>query len=64
MPRCKAQKKEPHCGEEQMGFSGIFVCSQSGYHPQGDAEKVAIIHPQEDFVKSGYKLDMKCQNFN
>jgi hypothetical protein len=25
---------------------------------------VAIIHPQEDFVKSGYKLDMKCQNFN
>jgi hypothetical protein len=28
----------------------VFVCSQSGY---------LIIHPQEDFVKFGYRPDMK-----
>jgi hypothetical protein len=25
------------------GFEGIFVCSQNGYHPHKDVEKVVII---------------------
>ncbi len=36
-------------------FKEFFVCSQSGNHPQEDAEEM-VDHPQEeDLAKSGYK---------
>jgi len=31
-------------------FPGICVCSQSGYYPYKDIEKVAIIHSYEDLA--------------
>jgi hypothetical protein len=37
--------------QQQGLFSGIFVCSQSGYHPYEDIEKVAIINSYEDLAR-------------
>jgi hypothetical protein len=44
-------------------FLGIFVCSQSGYHPLEDAKK-SDNHPLEDLAKFGNKPDMKVQYFS
>ncbi len=41
----------------------IFVCGESGYHPQDNCKK-SDKHPQEDLAKSGYKPNMKSKIFN
>jgi hypothetical protein len=60
----RLKRKSPTVVRSKWVFQEFLFVAKVAIIHREIQKKWQIIHPQEDFVKSGYKPDMKCQNSN